>query len=408
MTAPFRLRRRRSRPPYNPNALRETFTRQAQEVQDHDALTGLYLSLLREALQAPYGLVFRRAAKDHLDVVPVFDWELLGISGELPPVTSDEPLISREFPGALRLPFTYKDETVGMTIFGPKPSGGGYSKPDRDLIISLTQLMSLRMHLFDYMGKEREKSREVEVLREAIRMQEQFLNIVSHELRTPVSIILAAISFLKHEGDAVSHALFEVYHGRIYRNAEHLTLLVNDLLNAGQLQSGTFVLHPQPCSLPRLIQEAVEDLAPLAHAKRQTLSFEGLSIPLDLEGDAQRLAQVVRNLIFNAIRHNPEEIAITVTARSFPQGIRCEVRDDGVGLAAEHLPMLFERFAQLKPQGPSADRGIGLGLFIARAIVEAHGGTIGVESAPGIGSTFWFEIPMATSPPLETPLPARD
>lgn len=386
--------RRRYRPPYDPDTIRATFTRRAQETRDHDALTGLYLSTLCEALQAPYGLVFRRAAKEHLHAAPIPDWELLGVSGELPHVASDEPMISREFPGALRLPFTYKDETVGIVVLGPKPSRRGYSKQDRNLIISLTQLMSLRMNLFDFMSKEREKSREVEVLREANRMQEQFLNIVSHELRTPVSIILAAISFLKLEGDSPSQSLFEVYHGRIYRNAEHLTLLVNDLLNAGQLQSGTFVLNQHTCSLSRLLHEAVEDLAPLAHAKRQSLTFHGLTVPVELEGDSQRLAQVIRNLVFNAIRHNPEEIAIAVSAQTTPEAVRCEIRDDGVGISPEHLPTLFDRFYQLKPSGPSDDRGIGLGLCIARAIVEAHGGRIGVSSAPGKGSTFWFDLPV--------------
>ncbi|MNL63144.1 Alkaline phosphatase synthesis sensor protein PhoR [compost metagenome] len=112
-----------------------------------------------------------------------------------------------------------------------------------------------------------------------------------------------------------------------------------------------------------------------------------------MTGDAQRLAQVIRNLAINAIKHNPEGTEIQVLAQQTPAALRLEVRDNGVGIAPEEVPMLFERFSRLRRADRPEERGVGLGLFIAKAIVEAHGGTIDVTSEPGRGSTFWFTVP---------------
>jgi signal transduction histidine kinase len=319
---------------------------------------------------------------------------MLGGAGDQQGLQPGDITTREDYPGAQLMPFDLRGETIGLIVLGPKTNQRGYTKRDLALVRSLAELVALRLYLFDYIGMEREKTRQVAVLEEAIRLQEQFLNMVSHELRTPVSIILAAISFLKHEADTSHDPLLDTFHGRIYRNAETLTLLVGDLLNAGQLESGTFTLDMQACSVSRLIHEAVEDLMPLADEKRHRLTGQSVDKPLVIIGDYQRLAQAIRNLMINAIRHNPEGSAISVSAVKLPQAVRFEVRDDGVGIAPEDVPKLFKRFSRLKPREQNGARGVGLGLFIAQALVEAHGGRIEVESTPGKGSSFWFDLPI--------------
>ncbi len=396
MTAgPLRLRRKRPRHTYDPDALTAAIIRLNQHTTNHENLTRGFIELLQEALLTSYGLVFRVANYGMPGPKPdPMEWLLLGGSGHMQGLHPGSITTRTDYPGALLMPFDLRGETIGMVVLGPKSNRRDYTKNDRALIRSLAELVALRLYLFDYIGLEQEKARQVAVLEEAIRMQEQFLNMVSHELRTPVSIILAAISFLHHEGGKAQDPLFETYHGRIYRNAEHLTMLVGDLLNAGQLQSGTFALDMQVCSVSRLIHEAVEDLSPLAHEKQQRLDGHRPEQLPEVMGDVQRLGQVIRNLVINAIRHNPAGTSIDVSVQRTPHALRCEVRDDGIGIAPQDVPSLFKRFSRLRPMGQPGERGVGLGLFIARALIEAHGGTIGVDSEPGSGSTFWFEIPL--------------
>lgn len=382
---------------YAPEALTEAIIRLNQQTTNHEDLTRSYIELLQEALLTSYGMVFRVANYG----LPVpkpdpMEWMLLGGAGDMQGLQQGEITTRQDFPDALLMPFDLRGETIGMVVLGPKTNRRSYTKRDLALVRSLAELVALRLYLFDTLGMEREKARQVAILEEAIRLQEQFLNMVSHELRTPVSVILASISFLEHEADTSHDPLLDTFLGRIYRNAETLTLLVGDLLNAGQLESGTFVLDVQACSLSRLLHEAVEDLMPLADEKRHRLSYHASGAPVEVPGDFQRLGQVIRNLLINAIRHNPEGTRVEVAAVSLPGVVRCEVRDDGVGIAPEDLPKVFERFSRLRPREQNGERGVGLGLFIARAIIEAHGGRLGVDSTPGQGSCFWFELPIPT------------
>ena len=382
---------------YDPEALSEAIIRLNQQTTNHEDLTRSFIELLQEALLTSYGMVFRVANYGLPVPKPTpMEWMLLGGAGDMQGLLQGEITTRQDFPDALLVPFDLRGETIGMVVLGPKTNGHSYTKRDRALVRSLAELVALRLYLFDTLGLEREKARQVAILEEAIRLQEQFLNMVSHELRTPVSIILASISFLKHEADTSHDPLLDTFLGRIYRNAETLTLLVGDLLNAGQLEAGTFVLDVQTCSLSRLLHEAVEDLKPLADEKRHLLTTHALNTPLEVPGDFQRLGQVIRNLLINAIRHNPAGTRVDVSAVSLPGAVRCEVRDDGVGIAMEDLPRVFERFSRLNPREQNGERGVGLGLFIAQAIIKAHGGRLGVESAPDQGSCFWFELPTPT------------
>jgi signal transduction histidine kinase len=127
-----------------------------------------------------------------------------------------------------------------------------------------------------------------------------------------------------------------------------------------------------------------------------------------LTADVQRVSQVVANLLTNAIKFTPEGGTITVRATLKGASVRLEVQDTGIGIAAEDLDKLFVPFSQLDMSSTRSVRGVGLGLSITKALVEAHGGALGVESVPAVGSTFWFDLPLVsplTPDPLETPEP---
>ncbi|MFN3430807.1 MAG: ATP-binding protein [Candidatus Sericytochromatia bacterium] len=246
---------------------------------------------------------------------------------------------------------------------------------------------------------ERLQREKIEALEQADRLKDQFLGILSHELRTPINAIMGFGSILD-DGlfgplNADQHACLT----KLLGGAERLLGLVNDVLNMSQIQAGTFQLLPAPMRLSEVAVSSVSALEPLAQTKRQRLVE---AVPADLPpltADAQRLAQVLTNLIGNAIKFTPEGGTITVSAALDGRQVRCRIADTGPGIADADQARLFMPFTQLDMSHTRAAGGVGLGLSICRALVEAHGGRIGVDSEPGRGSTFWFTLPIEAEQP---------
>lgn len=363
---------------YDADAVRSKFMQQTHVIPSSAELNAIFLQVLAETFHLRYAALFEASP------IPPH-WQLLGSLGDLP-----EGALPLDLPDALSFELHVEGEVSQIVLLGPKRSELPFTKGDRRLVEDLVHALAARQKVYAYMGMEQRQARQIEALKEAKAMQEQFLNLVSHELKTPVSVIVGAVHTLGLHGPNAEARVRDTYLGRILRNAEQLSLLLDDLLNAGQLQAGQFTLHPRPYHFGALIEEAIADLSSLAAQKRQSLTKlvpDGLP---ELQGDPQRLGQAIRNLLVNAIKHTPKETEIRISADWRPGQLRCEVADSGEGLAAEDLPKLFERFVRLDR---STARGAGLGLFIAKAIVEAHGGTIGVSSEPGRGSTFYFTLP---------------
>jgi PAS domain S-box-containing protein len=241
--------------------------------------------------------------------------------------------------------------------------------------------------------------RELEALRQADQLKDQFLSILSHELRTPINAIMGFGSILD---DGLAGALSPTQHEYLRKmlgGADVLLALVNDLLDMSRIQAGQFSLSPAPMRFDDLAEEVLTSLTPLAEQRRHRVQ---LALPEDLPtlvGDRQRLAQVLVNLVGNAIKFTPAEGVIWLRARTEGPMLHVEVADTGPGIAKEDLPKLFHRFTQLDMSATRKAGGTGLGLSISKALVEAHGGRIGVESEPGRGATFWFDVPLAGPPP---------
>jgi PAS domain S-box-containing protein len=233
-------------------------------------------------------------------------------------------------------------------------------------------------------------------LRQADRHKDEFLSVISHELRTPLNFITGFASVLA-DGLAGPVTQLQADHlGKILNGADRMLLLVNDLLDFAKLQYGKFELSPAPTRFPALVDEALALMAPIAAQKGLQLeAVHGADVEIQVDGP--RITQVLTNLLSNAIKFTD---AGSVRVRSAIEGheLITYVEDQGCGIAAEHLPRLFQRFQQLDMSDTRRAGGTGLGLVICKALVEAHGGTIGLASIPGEGTTVRFSLPLAARP----------
>jgi PAS domain S-box-containing protein len=233
---------------------------------------------------------------------------------------------------------------------------------------------------------------ELERAKELDQLKSGFVNAVSHELRTPLTSILGYAEFLEdHVGGSLSGTQ-EEFVRQIQDSAGRLSRLVDDLLDFARIDSGTFQLKRETLDLAPKIREIVGSFLPQSTAAHQVLSLELPEEPLMMHVDANRIGQVLANLLSNALKFTPPEGHITVRALPTAEGVRMEVEDSGEGIPPEALPRLFQRFSQL--ESGMRKGGTGLGLSISKSLVEAHGGTIGVSQALPHGALFWFTLPV--------------
>ena len=242
----------------------------------------------------------------------------------------------------------------------------------------------------------------------------EFLANMSHEIRTPLTGIIGFAGLLKGAADLSPEA--STYAERISTAGETLLAVVNDILDFSKLEAGQIELDPRPFDPALFVQETVELVQPQAQQKglKVTWRAEG-PLPAGLEADAARLRQVLLNLLTNAIKFT-DQGGVAVTAAYGEGALRIAVADTGVGIAPDKTDRLFQRFSQVDGSSTREHGGTGLGLAISKTLAELMGGAIGVDSRPGQGSTFWFEIPAppaallapeAAGPALNVDQPAR-
>ncbi len=226
--------------------------------------------------------------------------------------------------------------------------------------------------------------------------QRDFVANVSHELKTPLTSIQgfaqAILDGAASQPDTLHQAAHVIYDeaGRMYR-------MVLDLLALARLDAGTADLQKAPLDLAALLRSVSEKLSPQAQQARVSLQSQVEPLPAFL-GDGDRLAQVFTNLVDNALKFSPPGGSVIIYAGVTQGWIEVRVKDSGPGIPLEASERVFERFYQLDPaRKGGSGRGSGLGLAIAKEIVVAHGGTIGVDSQPGQGSTFWVRLPAGQS-----------
>ncbi len=233
--------------------------------------------------------------------------------------------------------------------------------------------------------------RDVTEQRDQERVQADFHSMIAHDLRSPISVIQGYLQLL--DGDDPGVPIDEIVE-RIKEKVEDVSRLLHDFLDFSMLDAGFLRLEPAPLDLSALLAEMERDVEMLARDRDVNVSIEvdPDAAGVEVEGDAHRLRQVLQNLVSNALKYGGENGDVEIHATANARGVRVSVRDHGPGVAAEDQELIFERYQRAR-RDRGDGKGIGLGLMIVRRIVEGHGGTVGVESRPGDGATFWFEIP---------------
>lgn len=229
-------------------------------------------------------------------------------------------------------------------------------------------------------------------LRETDRYKDEFLSVISHELRTPLNFIMGFAGILDDglAGDLTPQQ--HTYLRRILDGSERMLHLVKNLLDMSRIQAGAFRIACNEGPYAPLVAEALASLRPLADEKRVALDSE-VDVPGDVVLDRERILQVLSNLVENAIKFTGPAGRVHVQAQVEGAEVVTRVSDTGIGIDPADIPKLFQRFKQLDMGSTREAGGTGLGLSICKALVEAHGGRIGVTSEKGKGSTFWYSLP---------------
>lgn len=225
-----------------------------------------------------------------------------------------------------------------------------------------------------------------------------FLANIAHEFRTPLSALAASTELLLDGASELSQAELRELLVALHLGVLNLQTLVDNLLESASIEAGRFRVYPRPSDLGEIIAEAMRTMQPLVHKRGQRLAVDlPAAIPV-VQADARRVAQVLINLLSNASKYGPDHADIAVSATTGDGRVRVSVADRGPGIPSHYRKSLFRRFVPPAPGSDKAQYGTGLGLSVVKAIVEAHGGEVGVDDRPGGGAIFWFTIPLVEAP----------
>lgn len=301
----------------------------------------------------------------------------------------------------LMAPMSVGKQLVGLLALDYGGNDHEYTQDDIALagaVAKLTALVFERERLLRDRAEARASSL---ALRKANQQMEEFLGMVSHELKTPLTSIKGntqlAVRQLRNSMQAFERIL------GLYEAAEQqsrrLNRLVDDLLDVSRTQAGYLEMLPGPCDLRTIVHEALEEQRKVWPERIIALDMDE-ETPLPLDADADRITQVVSNYLTNALKYSEADRPVHVRVSHQGDEARVAVRDEGPGLPPEEQGQIWDRFhrvpgVEVRSISHASHAGLGLGLFISKTIIEHHAGQVGVESAPGDGSTFWFTLPLS-------------
>lgn len=404
---------------YEVQTLTEDFGHLSRTTRDPETLLAAFSRVLQDALHPRYLAVLVRAplgphasatdaTPDAFIVAAGFgpqvtvgkllqaDHPAASASRRAPASLSEVPRDLAEFTQGLLLPLLSQEGRVGCLIIGPARSELPYNKIARALLVNLSQQLSLSYRSVQLYTEAIQRTKELEQanaeLRELDRLKGDFLNTASHELRTPLSSILGFAEFLEEELSGPLTPSQMGYVTQIQEGGKRLARIIDDMLDFARLEAGSFRLSIEEADLREVIQHELESMRPQADDAGVALDARFPALPCPIAMDPRRVGQVLLNLVGNAIKFTPSGGTVQVSLSEEADGFRVEVRDTGIGIAKEHQPRLFEKFFQVDASHTREHGGTGLGLAISKALVEQHGGTIGVVSEARQGSTFWFTL----------------
>jgi two-component system, chemotaxis family, CheB/CheR fusion protein len=242
-----------------------------------------------------------------------------------------------------------------------------------------------------------ERNAAQEALRRADHQKDEFLAMLAHELRNPLAPIRNAAVLLTREIGA--NPKLGTLTAMITRQSQHLTRLLDDLLDVSRIARGRIVLRSEPLEIGEIIAPAIEMVQPLVSEKCQKLRVERPEQPLHVHGDRARLIQCLCNLLNNSAKYSAARAEIVLLVAEAPDNITIEVRDDGAGISPDKLPQIFDLFVQGERSLDRSQGGLGIGLSIVKRLVEMHQGTVSAASEGiGRGSTFSIRLPRIAAP----------
>ncbi|RKG80096.1 PAS domain S-box protein [Corallococcus exercitus] len=281
---------------------------------------------------------------------------------------------------AIIVPLHSRDRNLGVILLATSGSGRRYGARELAQAEELARRAALAI----------DNARLYERSEQATRMREEVLRVVAHDLRAPLNVIQLSANMLEKglpEGGGARHRL-----ETLQKSVQRANRLIQDLLDVARMDGGVLPVERKPLEVAPLIQEVMEQHRGLAEARSLRLQAHVPEAVPRVLADPERLLQILSNLLGNALKFTPEGGHILLRVQPEAGQVRFLVTDTGPGIAADDRPRIFERFWQA---GPKRKEGAGLGLAIVKGLVEAHGGQVGVQSAPGAGSTFFFTLPTA-------------
>ena len=297
------------------------------------------------------------------------------------------------------VPLLVRGEVVGVLEALNKKDNAHYTEEDLTILETLAALAAQAIQNVSLQRQVRTTSIE---LAELERLKTDFIAIASHELRTPLGLILGHATFLRElAGEQYAEQL-----DLIIRNATKLKTIVENLSNVENIHTGAARVRNQQVSLTKIVDDVIATFQDAASARNITLKSESEESPFRLEADGVKLSIALSNLVKNALQFTETGGHVTIKVQKDNGNYKVSVTDDGIGIPARDLPRVFERFFQVETHLTRRYGGMGLGLAVAKAMIELHGGQIWAESEEGKGSRFIFLVPIAqpqNSPPAAGP-----
>lgn len=291
-------------------------------------------------------------------------------------------------------------EVFGGLFFG-HPEGAKFNERTARLVEGVAAQAAVAIdnaRLFEAAQEQlANRERAEAVLRDSDRRKDEFLAILAHELRNPLAPIRQAVTISQNPAASAQQKAWS--HEVITRQVQHMSLLLNDLLDISRITRGTLELRRKDTELAEVIDSAVETARPVIDAKRHSLEVRLPPLAVHLDADPMRLSQVLANLLTNAARYTDPEGHIRLVAEAAGDEVTVHVIDDGIGIAPEELPDIFRMFSQVRSRRESSQGGLGIGLALSRGLIELHGGRLEARSAgSGQGSQFVVRLPAGAAP----------
>jgi two-component system sensor histidine kinase KdpD len=296
---------------------------------------------------------------------------------------------------AICVPLITGQTRVGALVLENRRTPDRFLPQDIPFLESVAQLFALAIEN----ARLHDELQAVQAAEETDRFKAELISTLAHEMRTPLTSIKGFSTALLMEEPtfdlATQHEFLEI----IDQECDVLTNLIHDLLESSSMDAGLLKLELQPVMLERLTREIIDDIGHRTSTHRFLIDYPA-DLPI-VDADPRRIAQVLRNLLDNAIKYAPQGGMIVIQGQVRGPQVLISVSDEGIGIAPEHLNRLFEKFFRIDSGEDRHIVGSGLGLPIARTIIESHGGQIWAESQPGEGSTFHFTLPLHEEQPDE-------